>query len=153
MSIVPKLRRSLDSLGCAAASPSDLSPPGRGFNSRLPDRLLDYGYAAFETHRLYARGEPIAEARVFKGERETLAIGPAEDVYVTVRRGDYEQLEASAELTADVVAPLAVDAVVGRLEISLGGNPLSVLPLIALEAADQGWLLSRLADGMALWLD
>jgi D-alanyl-D-alanine carboxypeptidase (penicillin-binding protein 5/6) len=115
--------------------------------------LLDYGYAAFETHRLYARGEPIAEARVFKGERETLAIGPAEDVYVTVRRGDYEQLEASAELTADVVAPLAVDAVVGRLEISLGGNPLSVLPLIALEAADQGWLLSRLADGMALWLD
>jgi D-alanyl-D-alanine carboxypeptidase (penicillin-binding protein 5/6) len=115
--------------------------------------LLDYGYAAFETHKLFARGEPLAAARVFKGERATLALGPAEDVYVTVRRGEYDKLEASAELTTDIVAPLAADAVIGLLEISLRGDRLSVLPLIALEAVDQGWLLSRLAGGMALWLD
>jgi len=115
--------------------------------------LLDYGYEAFETHRLYSRGEPIAQAEVYKGNRELLPVGPADDVYVTVRRGDYDSLEVAAELTANLVAPLAASAVVGELEVSMGGTSLAALPLIALEPVDKGWLLSRMADSVALWFD
>lgn len=115
--------------------------------------LLDYGFDAFETHKLYSRGEAIAKARVFKGADDTLEVGPADDVYVTVPRGDYSSLAASASLTANLVAPLEQNQTVGELEIRLGGKLVSDLPLVALEAVKKGWFITRVADSLALKLD
>lgn len=115
--------------------------------------LLDYGFDNFETHRLYSGGEAIARARVFKGNLDTLALGPADDVYVTVPRGDYGKLGATAALAADIVAPLEQHAAVGELEVSLGNESLFVLPLVALETIREGWFLTRFSDGVALWFD
>jgi D-alanyl-D-alanine carboxypeptidase (penicillin-binding protein 5/6) len=115
--------------------------------------LLEHGFDAWETHRLYARGQAVAEARVFKGNRDVLPLGPAADVVVTVPRGSYTSLVASAVLTADLVAPLAPDQVVGEIEVSLGNERLATLPLVALDEVKRGWILSRAADSVALWLD
>jgi D-alanyl-D-alanine carboxypeptidase (penicillin-binding protein 5/6) len=115
--------------------------------------LLDYGFDEFETHKLYSRGEAIAQARVFKGNLETLSLGAAADVFVTVPRGEYGNLGASAALSANLIAPLEQEATVGELEISLGDEPLFVLPLIALESVREGWFLTRVTDGVALWFD
>jgi D-alanyl-D-alanine carboxypeptidase (penicillin-binding protein 5/6) len=116
-------------------------------------QLLDYGFDAYETHKLYSRGEAVAQARVFKGSLDTLALGPAEDVYVTVPRGEYSSIDASAALTAELIAPLGQFQEVGELEISLGEQPIARLPLVALEPVKEGWLLTRVADGVALWFD
>lgn len=115
--------------------------------------LLDHGFDNFETHQLYSRGEAVATARVFKGDRDLLALGPDRDVFVTVPRGEYDRLGASAALTADLIAPLEQDQSVGELAISLGEEQLVLLPLVALEPVREGWILSRVADGLALWLD
>jgi D-alanyl-D-alanine carboxypeptidase (penicillin-binding protein 5/6) len=115
--------------------------------------LLEYGFDAWETHRLYARGEALAEARVFKGEIETLALGPADDVVVTVPRGSYESLLASVALTAELVAPLAPDQVVGDLEVMLGDARIASLPLVVLTEVRRGSILSRVAGSVALWFD
>jgi len=115
--------------------------------------LLEYGFDAWETHRLYARGEAVAEARVFKGNLETLALGPAADVVVTVPRGSFETLVASAALTVELVAPLAPDQVVGDLEVMLGDARIASQPLVALTEVKRGGVLSRVADGVALWFD
>jgi D-alanyl-D-alanine carboxypeptidase (penicillin-binding protein 5/6) len=115
--------------------------------------LLEYGFDAWETHRLYARGEPVAEARVFKGNLETLTLGPAADVVVTVPRGSYATLGASAALTAELVAPLSPDQVVGDLEVTLGDTRIASQPLVALTEVKRGWFLSRVADSVALWFD
>jgi len=115
--------------------------------------LLDYGFNAWETHRLYARGDAVAEARVFKGNRETLTVGPAADIVVTVPRGSYATLVASAALTAELIAPLAPDQVVGELEVMLGNTRLAAEPLIALGEVRRGSIFSRVADGVALWFD
>jgi len=130
------------------------------FGSSTPDArtessmaLLDYGFDAFETHKLYARGEAVAQARVFKGNLDMLPIGPAEDVFVTVPRGQYPTLDASAALTTDLVAPVDLDQPVGELEISLSGERIAQWPLVALEAVREGWLLTRVTDGVALWFD
>ena len=37
--------------------------------------------------------------------------------------------------------------------ISLGDEPIFELPLVALETVDEGWILARLADSVALWFD
>ena len=115
--------------------------------------LLEYGFNAWETHRLYARGEAVAEARVFKGKSETLMVGPAADIVVTVPRGSYATLVASAALTAELIAPLATDQVVGELEVMLGETRVAAQPLVALGEVKRGWILSRVADSVALWFD
>jgi D-alanyl-D-alanine carboxypeptidase (penicillin-binding protein 5/6) len=112
--------------------------------------LLDYGFDVFETHKLYSRGEAIAKARVFKGNQDMLEVGPAEDVFITVPRGEYSSLAASASLTTGLVAPLSENETVGELEIRFGDERISVLPLVALEAVKEGWFLTRIADSLAL---
>lgn len=115
--------------------------------------LLDYGYESFETHKLYSAGEAIAQARIRKGSVDTVALGPADDVFVTVPRGEYSRLGASAAVTTELVAPLARDRAVGELEISLGDQSIALLPLVALDGVEEGWLLTRLVDGVAVWLE
>jgi D-alanyl-D-alanine carboxypeptidase (penicillin-binding protein 5/6) len=130
------------------------------FGSSTPDArtdssmaLLDFGFATYETHKLYSRGEAVAQARVFKGNLDLLPVGPAEDVYVTVPRGEYANLAVAAAVTAELVAPLDQAAAVAELEISLAGKPLKRLPLVALEPVREGWLLTRMTDGVALWFE
>ena len=130
------------------------------FGSSTPDlrtegsmALLDYGFDAFETHKLYSVGQPIAQARVFKGDLDLLALGATEDIFVTVPRGEYQNLGASAALTAELVAPLAQHQPVGELEIRLGDERLYQYPLVALEPVEEGWFLGRMADSISLWLD
>lgn len=115
--------------------------------------LLDFGFSAFETHRLYAAGEVVAQARVFRGNLDVLPMGPADDVFVTVPRGDYEQLAASASLNDEPVAPVLAHQAVGELEISYNDAPIRTVPLVALTDVPEGWLLSRVADSVALWFD
>ena len=115
--------------------------------------LLEYGFDAWETHRLYKRGEAVAEARVFKGNLDTLALGPAADVVVTVPRGSYATLGASAALTAELIAPLSPDQVVGDLEITLGDTRIASQPLVALTEVKRGSIISRVAGSVALWFD
>ena len=130
------------------------------FGSSTPDlrtegsmALLNYGFDAFETHKLFSVDQPIAEARVWKGSPEMLSLGSAEDVFVTVPKGEYQNLGASASLTADLVAPLDRYAAVGELEISLGDRHLYRAPLVALEPVEEGWFLTRMTDSISLWLD
>ena len=66
-------------------------------------------------------------------------------------RGEYANLDASAALTRELIAPLNRDEIVGNLVISLGEDRVSALPLVALENIDQGWLLTRMANGVASW--
>jgi serine-type D-Ala-D-Ala carboxypeptidase (penicillin-binding protein 5/6) len=113
--------------------------------------LLDYGFDSFETHKLYSGGQTVAQARIWNGSRDMLSLGPERDVYVTVPRGEYENLAASAALTSDLVAPLSRNEIVGDLAIRLGEDTISELPLVALETVDKGWILRRMTDGVARW--
>ena len=115
--------------------------------------LIDYGFEHFETHKLYARGEPVSEARVWKGEPATASLGLAEDLYVTVPRGQYEALSATMELDGDLVAPVERAAQVGEVRVAFRGQVLETLPLVVLQAVPEADLWTRLTDGVKLWLE
>jgi len=115
--------------------------------------LLDYGFEFFETRKLYARGEPVTEARVWKGEPGTAPLGVAEDVYVTVPRGRYADLTATLEVESELVAPVEAAARVGRLHVAFLGEELQALPLVVLRAVPEGGLWTRIADGLESWLE
>ncbi|MDH3417936.1 MAG: D-alanyl-D-alanine carboxypeptidase [Gammaproteobacteria bacterium] len=125
------------------------SPEARADASQA---LLGYGFRFFETHRLYARGEEITTARVWKGEPQVAALGLTEDLYVTIPRGKYESLSAVMDLSTDLVAPLQPQVAVGAVRVSLDGEPVSDVPLVLLHEVAQAGFLARLKDEITRWL-
>ena len=107
-------------------------------------RLINWAFRAFETTRLYKAGEPVAEAKIWIGAADTVALAPARDLIVTVPYGMLEKAEISAHFSEPVEAPVAAGAVLGRLEVALPGiTPVSV-PLVAAEAVERGGITARL---------
>jgi D-alanyl-D-alanine carboxypeptidase (penicillin-binding protein 5/6) len=76
----------------------------------------------------------------------------ADDLYVTIPRGQYEALSAVMDLNTDLVAPIDAQAVVGAVRVSLDGEPVSDVPLVVLSGVAEAGLLTRLKDELMLWL-
>ncbi|HSG66619.1 MAG TPA: serine-type D-Ala-D-Ala carboxypeptidase, partial [Gammaproteobacteria bacterium] len=114
--------------------------------------LLNYGFRFFETHRLYAGGEEITTARVWKGDPPVAALGLKEDLYITIPRGQYESLSAVMDLSMDLVAPLTRESTVGAVRVSFGEEAISDVPLVVLDDVGEAGLLSRFIDEVKHWL-
>jgi len=112
--------------------------------------LLQYGFANYETHRLYAAGEPVSAVRVLGGRTETTPLGLEHDLFVTIPRGSYAALVATMDLTAQLIAPLREGTRVGEVKVSFEGSPLASLPLVALKPVLEGGLWTRVMSGLGL---
>ncbi len=113
--------------------------------------LLSYGFRFYETHKLYDASKPLATPRLWKGASNTLPLGVAENVLVTVKRGEYDKLKATMDIPATLIAPFKKGQQVGTLRIALDSKPVQSVPLIALDEAPQGGFFSRLWDSILLW--
>ncbi len=112
--------------------------------------LLNYGFSFFETHRLYGANEPITDVRIWKGDAERLPIGVSHDLYVTVPRGQFTKLDASVEVDAEILAPVAVGERRGKVMLKLGEEMITERPLIALQTVGEGNVWRRLSDNVRL---
>ncbi|MFO1355276.1 MAG: D-alanyl-D-alanine carboxypeptidase family protein [Gammaproteobacteria bacterium] len=126
------------------------SPDAR---ARASLELLNYGFRYYETRRLYEAGKPVAQARVWKGVAETVGLGVPADIWVTIPRGSLEQVKAATEAPRDLTAPLDPATPVGRLKLTLGGDPLLESPLVPLSAVAEGSLWRRTVDTVLLWFE
>ena len=116
-------------------------------------RLLDYGFEHYETHKLYSAGQQISVARVWGGEPERASLGLVNDLFVTIPRGRYAALSASMDLPIDLVAPLQPGTPVGEVKVLLADTLLSNMPLVALQQVVEGGLWTKLRDEIHLWLE
>jgi serine-type D-Ala-D-Ala carboxypeptidase (penicillin-binding protein 5/6) len=116
--------------------------------------LLNYGFTFFETGKVRSKGEAILKPRVFKSEDEIAAIGLAQDIYVTVGRGEIAKLKTAAKVNEPLIAPLAANVAVGELTItSPDGDVVARAPLRPLAAVPEGGLWTRMVDGIVLWFE
>jgi len=115
--------------------------------------LLNYGFRFFETHKLYAKDQILAEPKVWKGEVDKVNLGVAEDVLVVIPRGKYEQLQANMDLPSLLIAPVEIGQRVGSVRVSLDKKLLLERPLVAISAAAEGGIWRRSVDGFWLWFE
>jgi D-alanyl-D-alanine carboxypeptidase (penicillin-binding protein 5/6) len=115
--------------------------------------LLNYGFRFFETRLLFKAGEEVATARVWKSANETSRLGVLEDLYISVRRGTYDQLESTLDIPAIVEAPVAAGQPVAKLRISLGEQEILSTPLRALDDNPEGSFWQRTKDSVSLWFE
>ena len=115
--------------------------------------LLDYGFRFFETRLLYRAGETVTEAKIWKSADATTPLGLPEDLYITVPRGSYDEVESVLSMPAVLLAPVAQGQPLAELEVSLNGSSLITAPLRALHDNPTGSIWQRGRDAVMLLLE
>jgi len=115
--------------------------------------LLNYGFNFYETRRLYAAGEPLTSARVWKGASPTVGLALKRDLFVTVPRGQIGSVKADFELPGRLVAPLAADTPIGKADIVVDGATIATHALYPAADVPAGGWFRRTVDTVRLWFD
>jgi D-alanyl-D-alanine carboxypeptidase (penicillin-binding protein 5/6) len=115
--------------------------------------LLNYGFRFFETVQLYQGGQELARARVWKGLSEEVPLGIADELFVTIPRGRYDDLEARVEVRPELTAPLAAGTQVGSIRVVLGDEDVARRDLLTLEAVEEAGFFGSMMDSLELWFD
>ena len=115
--------------------------------------LLNYGFRFFESRKIYSVGDTIASVKVWKGEANEVQLGVASDLYVAIPRGTYNDVEAAAEITETIEAPVEAGQEIGTLVLKLKGRTVRSVSLVALHAAPRGSMFSRAIDEVMMRLE
>ena len=115
-------------------------------------KLLNWGYTAFEAVKLFDAGQAVVTPQVWKGKSPTLKLGSSTAIVVTVPAGSAAQVKTQVQRPDPLVAPFAQGQAVGTLKVSIGTEPLAEIPLVALEAVEQAGVLGRAWDAVRLWI-
>lgn len=130
-----------------------LGSPNDKIRTDESQKLLTYGFRFFETHRLYQAKQPLTSVRVWKGSAEQARLGLAEDLYVTIPRGQYASLKAGMNIDNHVMAPLPKGQQVGKVKVNLGEQAVAERQLVALDDIGEGGLWRTMVDEVLLMLE
>ena len=116
-------------------------------------KLLNWGFAAFDAIRLFEDGKPMTTVPVWKGSENEARLGAASAVYVTVPRGEGDKLKTTIERTDPLVAPLTKGQRVGTLKVATAsGAPVAEVPLVVMDEIEQAGIVGRAWDSLRLWI-
>lgn len=115
--------------------------------------LLSWGNRFYKSHRLYAAGETLKEARIWKGATDQVRLGLSEDLHVTIPKGEYDALEASMTFPGQLVAPAEEGEQLGRVTVKLDGEIVAEAPLVALSGVAAGSFFQRMTDAVLQWFE
>jgi serine-type D-Ala-D-Ala carboxypeptidase (penicillin-binding protein 5/6) len=116
-------------------------------------KLLNWGFQAFDTVRLFDDGKAIVTPQVWKGTADVAKLGASGAIYVSVPRGEGAKLQTKVERSDPLVAPLAKGQRVGRILVSsASGTPIADVPLVVMEPVEQSGIFGRAWDAIRLWV-
>jgi D-alanyl-D-alanine carboxypeptidase (penicillin-binding protein 5/6) len=116
-------------------------------------KLLNWGYQAFDAISLFEADKAITTVEVWKGATKEVRLRAARSVVVSVPKGDSGKLQTQLQRTDPLVAPLSKDQRVGSVKVtSATGAVLAEVPLVVMEPVDQASLFGRMWDAIRLWI-
>jgi D-alanyl-D-alanine carboxypeptidase (penicillin-binding protein 5/6) len=116
-------------------------------------KLLNWGWTAWDAVKLFDGGAAIATVPVWKGAQPEARLGSASPLFVTVPRGEGARLRTVIERTDPLVAPLQQGQSVGTVRITTAaGTPVASVPLTVLEPVPLAGVFGRAWDAVRLWI-
>jgi len=115
-------------------------------------KLLNWGYTAFDAVKLFDAGQAAATPAVWKGTQSTLKIGRPEAIVVTVPSGSAGKISTQIVRQDPLVAPFTQGQSIGSLKVTLGEQQIAEVPLVALEGVEQAGIFGRAWDAIRLWI-
>lgn len=116
-------------------------------------KLLNWGWSAWDAVRLFEADKAVATVPVWKGDRNEVRLGTAGALYVTVPKGEGDKLKTTVERTDPLLAPLSAGQRVGSIKITTaGGAAVASVPLVTLEPVGLAGIFGRAWDAIRLWI-
>jgi D-alanyl-D-alanine carboxypeptidase (penicillin-binding protein 5/6) len=130
-----------------------LGTDSREARANESQKLLNWGFTAFDAVHLFSDGKPIVSPEIWKGSTRTASLCASGPVVVTVPRGEGGKLKTVIERTDPLVAPLTKGQRVGTVKVTTSaGTSVAQVPLVALEAVEPAGIFGRAWDAMRLWI-
>jgi serine-type D-Ala-D-Ala carboxypeptidase (penicillin-binding protein 5/6) len=115
-------------------------------------KLLNWGYTAFDAIKLFDANQAIATPEVWKGTEKTVKLGRTQPVVVVIPAGTAGRIKTHVTRPDPLVAPLTKGQPVGTLKVSSGDQPVLDVPLFALDAVEEAGVLRRAWHALRLWI-
>lgn len=115
-------------------------------------KLLNWGFTAFEAVKLFDANQPVLSPAIWKGKAARVPLGRAQPIVVAVPAGMAGRLRVQAVRPEPLVAPLAKGQITGTLKVFIGERTLSNFPLTALDSVEEAGLIGRAWDAFRLWV-
>jgi serine-type D-Ala-D-Ala carboxypeptidase (penicillin-binding protein 5/6) len=130
-----------------------LGTASRDARANESQKLLNWGFTAFDPVRLFEAGKPIVTPEIWKGVQKQAKLGAEGSVVIAVPRGESDKLKTEVQRTDPLVAPLAKGQRVGTLKVTTAaGVPVAEVPLVVQEAVEQAGIFGRAWDSVRLWI-
>ena len=127
-----------------------LKSPTDSARAEDSERLLNYGFRFFETHKLYKAGQTLNKAHVYKAKNPALQVGMINDQYVTIPSGQYQKLQLITKVPLNLIAPIHKGDSIGQLLIKLDDKLVQEVPIYALNEVEEAGLFGRAKDSLKL---
>lgn len=115
-------------------------------------KLLNWGFTAFDGVKLYDAGQVVQTPAVWQGKDSTVKIGRNEPIVVAVPSGQAGKMTTEVLRSDPLLAPISIGQPVAKLLIKVDGVALSELPLLSLQTVEQAGFLGRTWDSIRLWI-
>jgi serine-type D-Ala-D-Ala carboxypeptidase (penicillin-binding protein 5/6) len=115
-------------------------------------KLLNWGYTAFEAVKLFDAGQSVATPKIWKSTESTLAMGRPFAIIVAIPAGTASKLKTHLVRAEPLLAPFAKFQPAGVLKVTIEEKPLLDVQLLALKEAPIAGLFSRAWDAVQLWI-
>jgi D-alanyl-D-alanine carboxypeptidase (penicillin-binding protein 5/6) len=115
-------------------------------------KLLNYGFAKYNSVQIAAREDIINQLKVTKGKERTINVKPLDDVNVLVPKGQENSIEREVVLPEFVKAPIKEGERVGELLIKRDGQVVERVELVSDRTVEKAGLFEILKRMIADWI-
>ena len=150
--LVASAKRELPNVGTRRLLSVVLGADSENARANESQKLLNWGYAAFDAVKLFEGNQAVVTPPVWKGKQPVVKLGSVRPLVVAVPAGSAAQLKTQVVRPDPLVAPFAKGQAVGSLKVMQGDKPLFEVPLVVLEPVEQAGVLGRAWDAVRLWI-
>lgn len=150
--LVATAKRDFANIGARRLLAVVLGADSENARANESQKLLNWGYTAFDAVKLFEAGQVVASPSLWKGKTPVLKLGSFQPLVVAVPAGTAAQIKTQVARPDPLVAPFSKGQAVGTLKVMRGDQPLLDVPLVALEGVEQAGVLGRAWDAVRLWI-
>jgi D-alanyl-D-alanine carboxypeptidase (penicillin-binding protein 5/6) len=156
--LIATARRDFPGLGAGGAAGSRrllsivLGASSENARANESQKLLNWGYTAFEAVKLFDANQAVVSPAVWKGQNSIVKLGRPDAIVVAVPLGTSGKLKIQVVRADPLVAPFSKGQQVGVLKVTTGEQVVVEVPLLALDAVEQAGILGRAWDAVRLWI-
>ena len=115
-------------------------------------RLLEYGFKFFVTQKILDANEEYKEVTVWGGQDDTLALGVADNVSITIPRTSFKDLKINYTFKNNIQAPISLGQKIGTVDILSNDQIILSKDLVALKDIQAKGFFGRLWSKFVLWI-